>query len=169
MGKDKMVCRMEYEVVDNNVICTNKNTGTAFLIDLEDLPKIRDYSWSDNGDGYLQNRKLGRLHRLLIDCPKGSHIDHIDGNKMDCRKSNMRACSLTQNNMNVKKRGHNTSGYKGVFLEKKMRGGRKWMARIQANGVIHRLGYFVCKIEAARAYNAAALKYHGEFALLNSV
>lgn len=87
--------------------------------------------------------------------------DHINGNTLDNRRSNLRVVTRTQNNQNVTIRKHNKSGYKGVSLEKKT---GRWVAVIQANNKRIHLGTFDTPEEAYAAYCEAAKKYHGKFA-----
>jgi hypothetical protein len=90
-------------------------------------------------------------------------VDHRDGNPMNCRRDNLRVCSHSQNVFNSGSRG-GTSVYKGVHFDKYH---QRWIGRIAAHGVKRRLGMFNSEEEAARAYDAAALELHGEFARLN--
>lgn len=106
-----------------------------------------------------------RIHRLLLGAtdPK-IQVDHINGNKLDNRKKNLRLATNQQNQYNVGLRKDNTSGYKGVSWYKK---GKKWHAAIRnGNKSIH-LGYFKTAVEAARAYDKAAVEFFGEYAYLN--
>ena len=93
-------------------------------------------------------------------------VDHRNGNKLDNRKSNLRICSRSENQMNRGKQKNNTSGFKGVSQIKM---NQKWVAYIKVNYKRIYIGCFLKKVDAARAYNMAALKYHGEFGLLNKV
>lgn len=93
-------------------------------------------------------------------------IDHIDGDRLNNRIGNLRSCTRQQNNMNVGPKSNNKTGYKGVSWHKQT---SKYMARITDSGKIVHLGMFACKHEAARAYNEAALRYHGDFAYLNTI
>ena len=104
------------------------------------------------------------LHRHITNCPKGMHVDHINGNVLDNRLSNLRICTPSQNQANSKLPKNNTSGYKGVS-----KNGDGWKAKIRVDYAYYYLGTFLTKEEAARAYNAAAIKYFGEFARLNEV
>ena len=93
------------------------------------------------------------------------HIDHINGNGLDCRRENMRVCTNAENRRNMRKtRG--ASRFKGV-AKCRTNANRIWHAYIWFNNRKINLGCYPTEEEAARAYNAAALQYHGEFACLN--
>ena len=104
------------------------------------------------------------MHRCLFDnIPDGMEVDHINGNTLDCRRENLRIVTSRQNTMNI----HIIRGkscYKGVFWNKDI---EKWYSRIGVNYKLINLGYFASEIEAAKAYDRAALKHFGEFARLN--
>jgi len=101
------------------------------------------------------------LHRFLTGWER---IDHMNGNGLDNRRANLRPATRAENGRNSRRRVDNTSGFKGVVFDKP-RG--KWRSRIRVDdGRIH-LGMFTDPIAAARAYDAAALEHHGEFASLN--
>lgn len=106
------------------------------------------------------------MHRVILNTPLGYETDHSNGDGLDNRKENLRIATASQNKWNRNKYKNNTSGYKGVSWEKD-RG--RWRAYIILKTERIHLGYFNDKHEAARAYNAAAIKYHGEFACLNQV
>lgn len=139
-----------------------------------------DFEWLNQWKWYLgsnkryatrcKSRKLGKkrvyLHRLIMDAKKGEEVDHINGDKIDNRRENLRICTTMQNKHNYKIPITNTSGYKGVGWHKR---DKKWTARIRVNYKLIHLGYYVDKIEAALAYNKAAIKYHKEFARLNKI
>jgi hypothetical protein len=102
----------------------------------------------------------------VIDDPT-VEVDHRDGNGLNNRRrSNLRVCSHSQNGANQKKHKNNTSGFKGVVLYKDNRS-RPWCARIKVEGRHIYLGYFATPDEAAKAYDAAAIRLHGEFARTN--
>jgi hypothetical protein len=91
--------------------------------------------------------------------------DHINGDGLDNRRTNLRQATPTQNNANCGIRGHNTSGYKGVSLRPDR--GNRWRATIRIHGLQYFLGLFDDVEDAARAYDAAALELFGDFARLN--
>lgn len=105
--------------------------------------------------------KLTRMHTFITGW---SFIDHINGNGLDNRRANLRPADQAKNGRNVGPRAHNTSGYKGVTWS---RHSRKWHAQISVDKQRHHLGLYEDVIEAARAYDLAAVHYFGEFAWTN--
>lgn len=115
---------------------------------------------------HIRNPRRGfiYLHRAIVGCPEDLFVDHANGDTLDNRRSNLRICTRGENARNQRLSSANTSGFKGVT-----RCGRKWHAQISAGPGKKRvhIGNFETPIEAALAYDAAARKYHGEFARLN--
>lgn len=137
------------------------------IIDFDDYSKVQNISFRIKSDGYVQatiNGKSVSLHRIVMNYPR-LHVDHINGNKLDNRKSNLRLVTQAQNNCNCSKRLNCLSIYKGVTFHKR---NNKWQAQIVKNKKNHHLGYFKSEVNAAQAYNFAAEKYHGEFAKYNT-
>lgn len=138
------------------------------IIDKRDAERVLAYRWSihlksktfycvrKNGSQHIQ------LHRFILNItdPK-IQVDHRNGNGLDCRRSNLRKATKSQNCWNRGKYHCNTSGYKGVFAFKDL-----WTAKIRLKGKLMHLGYFKDPILAYKAYCLAARKYHGEFASL---
>ena len=108
-----------------------------------------------------------QMHRQIISAPKGSIVDHININGLDNRKANLRIATGIQNLWNSR-RGMNSgrSKYKGVSW---ISGRKKWRVVLCNNREKIQLGYFDDEKEAAKVYNEAALKYRGEFAVLNDI
>ena len=130
------------------------------LIDLDDIEKVRDYKWGLS-NYYVYNKKINiYLHRLIMDCPDDMMVDHIDHNKLDNRKSNLRICTQQQNNMNISLRSHNTSGYSGIYHDKS---NNRFRARITYNKNVINLGSFKTLEEAIEARKKAELEYFGEY------
>lgn len=125
-----------------------------------------------SSNGYLKiklNGKAYRAHHLAWLVCKSElpqqEIDHINGNKLDNRIINLRLATRSQNNCNMLLRSDNSSGYKGVSWQLP---NRKWVARISVNRKRITLGFFASKEEAAEAYRAASIQFHGEFSPFNS-
>lgn len=149
------------------------------LIDYEDYKRVIEVGeWILSPQGYVvalipredikskHKKRMLPLHRFIMNAPKGYHVDHIDGDKLNNRKENLRICTCAENARNRPIQPNNTSGYKGVQLIKST---GKFLAIISINRNQIRLGYYETAIDAAMAYNKAAIKYHGEFAKLNEI
>lgn len=113
--------------------------------------------------GKLQYKHV-LIHRYILNPPANMVIDHINGNKLDNRKCNLRVVTTHQNNMNRSKGVKGSSQYKGVSY---IASRKRWMAGIQVNNKSINLGFYKSEVNAAQAYNFAAEKYFGEFAKYN--
>ena len=102
-----------------------------------------------------------RIRALIL---LGTHVDHINGDRLDNRRFNLRLCTNQQNQMNKTKRVGSSSRFKGVYFQKTS---RKWVAAIQKDRKLKHIGLFSDELDAARAYDAAAKEAFGEFAWLN--
>ncbi len=120
------------------------------------------------GEYYLHNEVWEKMMGAAL--PRGFLVDHINGDKLDNRKSNLRLATRSDNEANKQKRrthaGKATSSrYKGVS---KMKNRNKcWKATITREKRQMSLGVYYTEEEAAKAYNKAALEHFGEFAVLN--
>lgn len=149
--------------------------GHEAVIDAADAPAVARHNWSafDRGRGRVYARryevidgksKCVMLHRFILAPAAGADVDHINGDTLDNRRSNLREATRSENLRN----GRAKSGYKGVS-RLKFETPRPWQARIYVDGRNHHLGTFATQEEAALAYNQAAAEAYGEFARLNVV
>jgi hypothetical protein len=112
---------------------------------------------------YSRPRSL-YLHQLLVAVGPDQQVDHRNHDGLDNRRSNLRISTRSQNQANRRIPRNNTSGFKGVSWD---RTNRKWQANITINNRQIKLGRYIDAVDAAVAYNAAAIEAWGEFALLN--
>ena len=153
---------VEYEDYAEIILYNKQCEETArALIDLEDIEKVKDYKWSIHNKGYVANLNNGwLLHRLVMDCPSDMVVDHINHNKFDNRKSNLRVCTQQQNMMNQSTKKTNTSGCSGIYLDRRV---NKWVAQITYNYKQISLGHYKTKEEAIEARKQAEIDLFGEY------
>jgi hypothetical protein len=135
-----------------------------FYFDLEDYDKIKGYTWHINNYGYpraLVNGVSVGLHSFLIPHEGKTWIDHIDGNRADCRKKNLRVATYAQNGMNKAYMSTNTSGIIGVHFDKRV---NFWYAQISINNKTVYVGCSKNKDEAIRYRLLAEKQYYKDFA-----
>lgn len=142
----------------------NATKGLVVIVDDDDYEELSAVKWHASSEGYARNSKLGMMHRYLMGNPKGQ-VDHINGNRSDNRRANLRLATQRQNMQN-RHYGWGTSKYRGVIWS---RNHDAWQVRIKVNGKSIYLGLFRSEIEAAEAYNAAKDKYFGEYAGPNEI
>lgn len=104
------------------------------------------------------------MHRMIMDAPRGLHVDHINGNGLDNRRCNLRLCTPSQNSANKHTPTRNRTSYIGLWWSEC---NQKWAAQIRTLGKKYHLGLFKCPRKAAQAYDIAALAIWGEFARIN--
>lgn len=110
-----------------------------------------------------QKTNIVYLHNLLLKKKnKSQKVDHINGDSLDNRRSNLRLCSQSENLCNRGKQKNNSTGFKGVSKHR-----NKWVASIQTAKKGKYIGIFDTARDAALAYDAEARRVHGEFASLN--
>lgn len=117
--------------------------GEIVLVDDEDFEELNKYRWCLNNGGYATRMNDGHtsilMHRFINSTPKGLETDHINGNKLDNRKENLRNVTHSQNQMHNRIPKNNTSGVKGVTWDKV---NKKWQAQIKLNQKVHHLGRY---------------------------
>jgi hypothetical protein len=148
--------------------------GLFAIIDASDTERVLPYRWFLSG-GYVRRTEVRTgpgpratilLARVILDAPSGTEVDHINQNKLDNRRANLRFATRRQNSRNRGPNANNTSGFKGVTWHKRT---RRWHAQIGIGGRPYYVGSFDTAEDAAHAYNEAALETFGEFAWLNEV
>lgn len=140
--------------------------GVAALVDDQDYEGLIVHKWrllkghvvTDVGS------KPVYMHRLIMNAPNNMEVDHIDGNRTNNQRTNLRLATRAENARNAKPYNGGTSQYKGVYWLKKQ---RRWRARIRVDGQFISLGCYGTEEAAAIAYDNAAVTYFGDFARLN--
>jgi hypothetical protein len=143
--------------------------GKVAIVDDEDYEWLSQWKWLCTHKGYAArcvrikngNPITVYMHREIIGPPDGMFTDHINHDKLDNRRENLRVCTMSQNNANIPKRKNNSSGRKGVYWREDA---KKWIAQISPGGTRINLGYFSDINDASCAYKNAAEKYFGDFA-----
>lgn len=143
--------------------------GFVAIVDGEDFPIVAGHSWC-----YIKAKKArtgyacgsaGLMHRLILGAPAHLECDHIDGDGLNNRRSNLRLATKAENGRNRKVLCiPKASRFKGVWWEKRR---NRWKARITVDSKSIDLGSFRVEEDAAIAYDRAAVRYFGEFARLN--
>jgi hypothetical protein len=155
-----------------------KNNPAIGVVDSIDSDLL-SVTWHCHYRGYVMyTRRVNQktintlIHRLIMarvmdrELTKDEVIDHIDNNPLNNTRANLRLATRTQNNRNRGPAKKSKSGYKGVCWDKSC---SKWITQIVVDRKVKHLGRYDDPKEGARAYNAAAIKYHGEFAWLNII
>lgn len=154
---------------------SNLTQGFVVLVDADKAPILSMWNWYAKRDRRtfrpvrmshpvidgVSRSVTVRLYSMLLPCPKGYVIDHINGNALDNRSQNLRPATAKQNAINRDYRG-GLSKYRGVS-----RAGKKWRALITSEGKQIMLGRFETEIDAALAYDEASVRLHGEFSRPN--
>lgn len=145
--------------------------GKVALVDDDDYEWLNQWKWCYLAKGYAiraegngAQRRYIYMHRLILNPSPGLTVDHINRNRLDNRRENLRVATYSQQMFNLPIRRDNKSGYYGV--SKRTDTGR-WTAHITHNHHAVSLGTFDDPASAARAYDAAAVKHRGAFANLN--
>lgn len=157
-------------VFSNDYVIGYANDEKEFLFDIEDYDKIKDFTWSINNRGYLLNKNGESFHRVVLNLNNLQDdkcvVDHINHNKLDNRKKNLRICQQIDNSHNMELANNNTSGVTGVQW---MKDRNKWRAFITINYKKKYLGDFCRKEDAIKARKEAEEKYFKEYSYDNSM
>ena len=147
-------------------------------VDDADFAWLNQWRWTLDTNGYVvrnsQSRNYSKvkrlyMHRIITDTPSGMVTDHINGNQIDNRRSNLRVCEQKVNSRNKNRLNkNNTTGFMGVIIDRRQ-SGRPYIARIMIDGKTKSCGGFRTAIEAAERYNKVALKHFGKHAFQNKV
>jgi len=155
--------------IEGDIAYVPLTQGYEAIIDASDVHLVENHNWWAEVKqwGVSAARSIREpyktniyMHRVIMNAPAGSEVDHKDHNTLNNRRSNLRFCTSTQNSQNTRLRCDNTSGYKGVSWCKL---NNKWKAQIAANGANRYIGLFDCPKKAHEAYIKAAKKHFGEF------
>jgi hypothetical protein len=133
------------------------------LVDEDNWHELSQISWHIK-DGYIINRKVGRMHRYIMKAKDGEIVDHINNNRYNNRRCNLRIASAGLNNHNRIKSKNASSKYFGVYFNKK---DKNWKSEISYDGKRHYIGTFKEEIDAAKAYNKKAIEFYKDNANLN--
>lgn len=142
--------------------------GLSAIVDITDFDWLNKWKWCALRDGRTfyavrfvrkGGAKLIRMHREIMELKNGEYADHINGDGLDNRKSNLRLATASQNGANRRLGINNCSGIKGVI-----RLGNGWNAQITFHGKTKNLGHFADIESAKRQYQQAAIQLFGEFA-----
>lgn len=148
--------------------------GKETMVDDEDYEELNKWQWfykQHSGGGYAQRnseyvkgkvRRTIRMHRQIMGTPNGFETDHINGDKLDNQRGNLRIVTKSQNQWNRKKQA-GSSKYKGVYWNKNT---KRWHVQLQMNGKKVWLGYYPTEHEAAAAYAAGVAKFFGSYGRL---
>lgn len=146
--------RLIYKGVDKNL------NYVKFYFSACDLVVVKGRQWYIDSMGYpttYVNKKPTRFHKMLA---IGKITDHINGDKLDNTRDNLRSVTKSQNSMNIGVRANNKSGFTGVYFRKDR---LKWVSYININGKRKNLGSFRCPLMAILSRKEAEVKYFGEY------
>ena len=149
--------------------------GKVAWVNDRDFEWLNSFNWQYMTNGYAarseggrKNKKLIYMHRYILDVTDKRVVDHMNKDKLDNTRSNLRVCTQKQNGANSSKPKTRkfTSKYKGVHWDKVR---KKWVAKLKRNYKNVFIGRFDSEKEAARAYNIQARIIFREYAELNKL
>lgn len=148
------------------------NNNMISQVDDEDFEYLNQFFWKifSTKSGYYCRAKIGNerflMHRLIAKSKHYQVTDHKDRNGLNNQKFNLRTCTNSQNNCNTKLNSNNTTGFRGVYFDKKR---KKFTFRLSFENIKYSGTRFNSAKEAAKARDEVAKKVHGEFATLNNL
>ena len=170
---------MEGLVEGQKVVKIRLKRNKWVIVDEADFDKVRNDIWTYDPKNYAMRNlykpnKIIYMHRVLLEpIPDGFDVDHINGDGLDNRRSNIRACEHWKNLCNQNKKSSGcTSKYKGVSFRSDHYREKPWEVTLGSSHIEKHermVGCYKTEIEAVLAYNEAAKKFYGEFARLNEV
>lgn len=173
MGERK---QNKFEIIeDGKTVKIELTQGQFGYCDFEDWNELKQFKWYSNKApncyyirAELRNSKHQHIemHQMIMGKSDLHDINHKDHNGLNCRRNNLEFATYQQNAAYALKRRDNKSGFKGVGWRSDL---KLWRARITVFRKIIHLGHFENIIDAAKAYNEAAVKYFGKFAVLNVI
>lgn len=152
-----------YKIIGDIVEIELFNSDIVAIIDFVDWNSIKQYCWFESVGGYIEANVCGKtvkMQRMIMNPPKDMVVDHINGDKHDNRKCNLRIVTQSENNMNKCMQSNNKSGTVGVYYDKSA---QKWRASIVIKGNKIDLGRFVNKQDAIDVRKKAEIEYFGEY------
>jgi hypothetical protein len=152
---------------DGSYVTGYTKKGEEFYFDIEDFEKVKKHAWYLSKRGYIAtniHRRARLMHKVLLGDIDGADVDHISGNKLDNRRSNLRVCTHQENMFNQRRRCTNTTGFMGVSYMKRV---GRYEAYVHCGGRKHYAGLFRSPEDAATARDKKASVLFGEFARLN--
>jgi len=164
--------RMRYGYTFRRIKLTQ---GKYAIVDVEDFERLNQYNWHWTCYGYACRKvpkkfrkgdeRHAYMHKELCPVPDGMVVDHINRNKLDNRKVNLRPATKQQNAWNgTFKRRTGKPRYGGIYWDKAL---KKWRVRLDIDGRTESFGCYSDELEAAMAYDRVAKQHRGEFASLN--
>jgi hypothetical protein len=149
--------------------------GQYAIVDPEDFERLNQLEWHCTHRGYAKRavpdksakgrQRLVWMHRELCPVPEGMFVDHINRNRLDNRKANLRPATHRQNVWNrTLNRKLGGTFYRGIRWDKSR---KKWRVRLRVDGHLKSFGFYSDEVEAAKAYDRVARQHRGEFASLN--
>ena len=142
--------------------------GSKFFFDTEDWEKVTSHVWHKSCKGYIisgRRQNMILLHRYVVNAPNTMQVDHINRDKADCRKANLRFATNALNCANTATNKNNLStGHKNVYLQN-----NRYRVIIRKNGAANNFGRYSTLEEAVSVANQKRKDLFGEFAFVDKV